>query len=236
MKHLLFILFISCTVQQTIAQDPDLLDNEWYLEELVIDSEVIPALSFPPEPKIGRIEFTNEFVRISFCDQHTAVVVYDVTEDIFTLDLLVTLGEGCERQENVDFETIYLSVFLEDDIFKNPFSYDILPKGGGVLGLIITNVDGDQAVYGNELLSAPTQDILSFKVYPNPVGEELTVSSPNNEVLSVEIYDINGKKVDTFQSENQASNKLNVSSLGSGIYFLKIHTEVGLVTKKIIKK
>ena len=219
-----------------IAQGPQLLDNDWYLEELVIDSEVIPALYFPPEPKIGRIYFTTDNVRVFYCDSHAASVIYDQSQDIFTLDLLIVIGEGCERQENEEFESIYLSVFHEDFILKNPFSYSILPGGDGVLGLTITNNEGDQAIYGNQLLSSPSFEMTSIEVYPNPMEDELKISSPNTVVLSVEIYNINGKKVDSFQNENQVSNKFNFANLESGIYFLKIFTEAGLLTKKIIKK
>lgn len=73
-----------------------------------------------------------------------------------------------------------------------------------------------------------------IKVYPNPAsGNEVNVIS-NFDVLA-EVYDVLGKKV---QTSNLTSNqkKLNISGLKKGIYLLRLKTESGTTTKKLIRQ
>jgi hypothetical protein len=86
------------------------------------------------------------------------------------------------------------------------------------------------------------------KTYPNPTTGELHVTSDALHVTNVEIFDIYGrkpisdirlsdyptsdiKKSDIGKSEIQ----INIAHLPAGIYFLKISTDAGAQTQKIIK-
>ncbi|MBL4663376.1 MAG: T9SS type A sorting domain-containing protein [Flavobacteriaceae bacterium] len=239
MKKSLFLFILACSTFYSFGQDSQLFENDWYLQKIIIDGDD----HFPPnvvtEPVTGGIQFLEfeDEASIFFCGALNPMITYDSMESLFILedDPLVLVGE-CIEPANLDYSVDYYSIFYDLQLAKNPFAYTIGTGSNGILILTIENMDGNQAVFGNELLSAPTHDISSFKVYPNPVGEELTIFSPNNEVLSVEIYDINGKKVDSFEGNIQGLDKINVTYLDSGIYFLKILTDVGYVTKKIIKK
>jgi len=78
-----------------------------------------------------------------------------------------------------------------------------------------------------------TADALS--IYPNPVKDELFIT--NNEQLTmnnVEIVDLTGKTI--LIPHSSFLIPINVSSLPQGIYFLKIETDKGIVTKKFVKE
>ncbi|ARV08891.1 hypothetical protein BTO05_04290 [Winogradskyella sp. PC-19] len=73
-----------------------------------------------------------------------------------------------------------------------------------------------------------------IKVYPNPVqGNEVTILS--NKAIIAEVYDVLGKKV---KKQNLTSNqkKLNIANLKKGVYLLRLKTDNGIVTKKLIKQ
>ena len=89
-------------------------------------------------------------------------------------------------------------------------------------------------------------------VYPNPTSGQLRIEiagQARNDVQSIEVFDIYGRKVgEKFPSviPNAVRNPeqygqqadgvvINISHLQPGIYFIKISTENGSVTKKIIK-
>jgi hypothetical protein len=78
----------------------------------------------------------------------------------------------------------------------------------------------------------------NVKIYPNPTfGELRIVSSPNpskgGELQSVEIFDMNGRKMNAKNISNAGNEtKLDISFLPSGTYLLKINSE----TVKVIKK
>ena len=89
-----------------------------------------------------------------------------------------------------------------------------------------------QSIWGN-LLSNDKNITVDFKIYPNPTkGNFLNIVT--NEALTVEIYDILGKKVleSNVNSENQ---KIQIGTLNKGIYLLRLISENGQTTKKLIK-
>ena len=74
----------------------------------------------------------------------------------------------------------------------------------------------------------------SISIYPNPASNFINITS-RNTILKVQIFDITGKKVSDFK--NFKSNTLDVSSLTSGIYLMKIaDNNNNNSTKKIIIK
>ena len=77
---------------------------------------------------------------------------------------------------------------------------------------------------------------LDFDMYPNPAVEELTIqllSGSNN--VSVEFYNAIGSLALT-KKVSQGDNRINVEGLSSGVYFVKVHTDDRVGTKKFIKK
>lgn len=74
-----------------------------------------------------------------------------------------------------------------------------------------------------------------YSIYPIPVNDFLQIENNNMfEIRDVKVYSIIGKLVLSPQFE-QTSNQLDLSSLNNGTYLLKIDTEFGYVTRKIIK-
>ena len=71
----------------------------------------------------------------------------------------------------------------------------------------------------------------NISVSPNPAKDFITISSSSNVVIdSAVITDINGRIVKT-----STSSQINISDLNSGVYFLKITTDQGVGTTKVIK-
>jgi len=71
----------------------------------------------------------------------------------------------------------------------------------------------------------------SISIYPNPTKAELRIESGDLRVEKVEILDISGKIV---LASHETS--INISQLSAGIYFVKLKTEIGELTKKVIKE
>jgi hypothetical protein len=75
-----------------------------------------------------------------------------------------------------------------------------------------------------------------FLVYPNPTKGLIDISNDTDaSILSVELSDINGRVVKSFSlGENES--QINISEFSQGIYLMKIISDKGIVTKKIIKE
>lgn len=76
----------------------------------------------------------------------------------------------------------------------------------------------------------------NIRIYPNPIIDEFFIDLSTNTIAeSIEIYDINGKKV--LNERNDLENgKINLVGIPSGLYFLKIYSDGRLAIKRIVKK
>ena len=75
----------------------------------------------------------------------------------------------------------------------------------------------------------------NFSMYPNPTNNGfVTITSGNSESVSVTIFDVLGKQV--FTAQELTNNTLNVSSLNSGIYLVKITQNNASTIKKLVVK
>lgn len=73
----------------------------------------------------------------------------------------------------------------------------------------------------------------SVKIYPNPVDNILTINSEMVPLTKVEIFSILGKKV---KEVNTGFNAIPINNFSSGIYIVRMFSENGMTTKKLIKK
>ncbi len=69
-------------------------------------------------------------------------------------------------------------------------------------------------------------------LYPNPTSNQLTINS-ELKINEITIIDIAGKSIKT---PKPTTNTINVSNLSSGIYFIKLITDEGTITKKFVKQ
>ncbi len=71
----------------------------------------------------------------------------------------------------------------------------------------------------------------NFQIYPNPASEFLNIKIQLSN-YNFSIYNSLGQKVNAVIS----TNKIDISNLSDGIYYIKIETETGLATRKFIKE
>jgi len=96
--------------------------------------------------------------------------------------------------------------------------------------------DGDLGTPGaanDNTLSNDEFQVVDFSLYPNPTTTGfVTITNRNSAPISVEVYDLVGKQV----ISNTITNELNVSSLTSGMYIVKLSQNNTTVTKKLVIK
>ncbi|MDC0177008.1 T9SS type A sorting domain-containing protein [Polaribacter sp.] len=98
---------------------------------------------------------------------------------------------------------------------------------------------GDEVVTtstsGNTALGISEAKRLRFDMYPNPSTDNLTIQLPSgSEKATVKFYDYIGKLALT-KTVFSANDKINVESLKSGVYILKVISEDKIGSQKFIK-
>ena len=79
----------------------------------------------------------------------------------------------------------------------------------------------------------------SITLFPNPAKDAINVQCTMNNVQSVEVIDVYGKVVRTVVETVHAPSlpiRINVSGLANGMYFVRVTTEEGAVTKTFVKR
>ncbi len=111
----------------------------------------------------------------------------------------------------------------------------------GTVTVEISDNDSGNARVGIDDLSWTCYSSLSIadngldtsSIYPNPVKSKLYINLASNENTIVEIYDILGKRV--LKTQINSSDSINVQTLKSGVYILKLTQNNSSVSKKLIK-
>ena len=106
-----------------------------------------------------------------------------------------------------------------------------LPIGQYKYGI---SIDGGHTIYWSECIDKDYQgvgenEIVDVAVYPNPAQNLIIIRANDDSPLQrVDLYDVTGQLI-----ISSTDTEINVSELESGIYFVNILTEKGVVTKKI---
>ncbi len=226
-------LFILCVSHNAYAiqNDPNVvLDTEWFLHSLIIDGEEMIPPSNDEVPfihlffEVGDPEFEPPFIITSVCNE--IIASGDVSSDaIFISEANPMPLIDCQLQENIDFDALYFN-FLGS---ATEFPYELLTEGDN-LQLTLTAPNGDQAVYGNEVLSIQDLKTVSFQVYPNPVQDFLYINAPDVSIQEIGVYTSLGKEVKKVYSQEA----IDVKGLSKGVYFVVITSDQGTTVKKII--
>jgi hypothetical protein len=75
----------------------------------------------------------------------------------------------------------------------------------------------------------------SITIYPNPANDVVNVQCTMSNVQEVEVIDVYGKVINTIHVTDNPT-RINVSGLANGMYFVRVTTEEGTVTKQFVKK
>lgn len=114
---------------------------------------------------------------------------------------------------------------MEWDGIAGSFGYSSCVYGGYDF---VELINMNQTISVNEIASN------KISIYPNPATDKLFINNSNTlNIQSIQLYDVLGKlvlqKLTNFQ-------QLDVFALKSGVYLVRIGTDKGVITKKVIKK
>jgi 1,4-alpha-glucan branching enzyme len=87
----------------------------------------------------------------------------------------------------------------------------------------ITLQPGEFKIFGNQPATLSRDNLIAendvLRVYPNPTS---TAFSLSKDALTISVFDLTGKQVKQFDGNSTKNNRFSVSSLNTGIYFIKI--------------
>ena len=75
----------------------------------------------------------------------------------------------------------------------------------------------------------------NVSVYPNPTAGQFVIDNAALIINRVEVYDVYGKLLNVVEA-NDAQVTMDASNYAAGTYFVRVYTENGMVTKRIVKR
>jgi len=100
----------------------------------------------------------------------------------------------------------------------------------------ITLAPGEFKVYGNQASTLSVSSIdfkLNFKLSPNPTNSSFSI---NENVSKIEIYNLTGKLVKSFNGDFRKGDSFNISDLPQSLYLVKVANNLGEEnTVKLVK-
>lgn len=198
---------------------------------------------------------TNSFVATSI----TGIIDFNLGSemDVNGLSFWNQNGGGPDTQVGVNAVNFYFST---DNI-----TYTLIPGAPTAFAEVLTNVAGPEtntfatinaayirmevlsnhgeiqtgfaeiAFSYDSTLSVENEKELVFSIYPNPAKSTVNVSSNLEQATHLSVYDLTGKQV-LSNTISFGNNNINISSLSSGVYVMRVSTPAQTVTKKLIIK
>lgn len=122
--------------------------------------------------------------------------------------------------------------------FSNTFSgNNFVTFGEDINGELYVASIGNGTIYKivDSTLSTAENDKNLFSIYPNPAKETVFIKkSDENYPTTIDLFDVGGKLVLSQKTENLPINVLHTEGLSTGLYFLKIKTNLGFTfTRKL---
>ncbi len=100
----------------------------------------------------------------------------------------------------------------------------------------VATEDIELMIYGSDALPTLTVEPLlqQIRVFPNPTSDILKIESPVF-INRVEVMNLEGKFLYSKDVEQQKSIQINtLNKFPAGLYFLKIHTDKGILNRKVV--
>jgi len=137
--------------------------------------------------------------------------LYDFGEDTVLVDGIVLSGNP--SSPNVVMTNLVYEHFLNG----------VIPNG--TIYKFTSNVVGISEYLNNSI---------QFSIYPNPAFEYFKISFDSYQwiVNNISILNLNGQRI---RNINPINNTIDISYLNSGIYYIEMKTEEGIVTKRLMK-
>ena len=162
---------------------------------------------------------------------------------ITRLDGTTVSGFGKIAQVEIVITDVVLGLVV-DSTACLPFTLDFT----NVLGInefeedLLIEAEGDSLMLKNESQLTSTNHLeaheSTFEVYPNPVEEQLFIHSKNDQIKSLEVYDLLGrlliqKVVELNDISGRGITPFDLSEIPKGLYILNIKGETSSATQKI---
>lgn len=170
------------------------------------------------------------------CYAPTNLTATNITDGSVTLDWN---QQGTPDSWTVNYKKTSAGSFTAANANSHPFVLQNLETGAEYEVYVVANCGAQHSGESNHVTftAVGIEDYLfsSTALFPNPTTGEFRIQNSKFSIQSVEVFDVFGKLMNSVEV-NDNTVTIDATSYASGVYFVRILTEKGMVTKRIVKK
>lgn len=245
MKKICFLLFFGLVSHLGIAQQPELINTDWYNYKLTIEgTDYIAPLNnerlvWTKQGAEFKFNHSSNEFESYYCSSRTYQNISFQGMDRFMVTNQVDLPQNnCQDKLNM----VHAETFFK--VMNFPLGQSVLYTINIVnqndMELILEFPNGDKAYFYNSVLSVKSNEFSNVTVFPNPVSDVMTIdlSSVAEKKFVFKIFDVSGKVVKQVDLKSGDVLRLDISDLSQGNYMIHIVNDKGVseLMDKIVKK
>ncbi len=171
------------------------------------------------------------------CQDPTGLGVFNITKNSVSLDwtehgVATDWILHYKESNEADFNTVMAST--------HPYTLTGLQPAKEYTAFVTSNCATGQSGPSNMVTFTTLPDgiadyEMTTTLYPNPNNGRFTINNEQLKIKNVYVYDVYGKLLKSVEA-NANTVDLDVRELSAGIYFVRISTDKGVVTKNFVKK
>lgn len=142
--------------------------------------------------------------------------------NLVSLENTNSLGTATISSNQINYEPLAIG----NDTIKVKYKYSTSNRAE-LFYIFTTNT--------NTLSTNELEIIKNLKIYPNPADNMLFIDTTEKQIQKIEILDLQGRLLKTIK-ENKEKYQIDISNFSSATYLVKLSTEKGSQTVKVVKK
>ncbi|WP_178984197.1 T9SS type A sorting domain-containing protein [Winogradskyella helgolandensis] len=188
-------------------------------------------------------DFANSYPSSESCASSAKTIWYSFTATqtgTYHFNLTNTVGYPNYTIFNTDDCSLTANNYVAETYCYNSGERTVELVGGNTYLISIFSFDNntiesfDLLVYPDATLNLDSNTLDTFKYYPNPIVNTLTIEA-TSAISNVSVHNIVGQKVQ-MATPNSLETTINMEDLISGVYFVTITTNGSQNTIKVVKK
>ena len=198
---------------------------------LVDDWYISPAFEIPNGGNLDSVRYMFSGFSVPGAGDTVAIYLLQGSPDpdLATKVLLFDFRDGEYTADNTYRTKTDLSLDAYSGMSYIAFRY----RNSDVGTYWLTVHFDDVSISGNTASVSDLSSVETIKAYPNPTKGELFIENASNQIESIQIIDTRGAVQLNMNDIQHELVKLDLSHLGSGIYFVEVQSQEGIVSKRI---
>lgn len=158
----------------------------------------------------------------------------------YSTPLIIKIG----NQQNVVLQSLIGEIIPSSKSIYQEYSFSFTPSSSGIHYLSFSynpNLYGSGFIIDDLSVKYKNLSINNAKiendieVYPNPTNDIINISTPNENINQINVYDMLGSLLKS-QKGNSDKEQVSIQELPNAIYLLEVKTDKGNKTVKIVKE